>query len=163
MEFLTRSDFLGNTCQIPCFSSPEAVEPAEWAAVFFDPASLPAGEGGYLIPEQWQRSLPGAELMVSSAASGGDLRQHFREAVTTGRPCWLLMEPMAAAFPLPCPDGQGRKAPQTAGDGGFFSQTLGCRYTHTPEEAVLYDTAETLEKKLQWAREAGFQGFLTME
>lgn len=114
-----------------------------------------------LVPEQWRDILPKAGILISSSISGGDLRQRFQKAAEAapGR-CWLLMERLSMAFSLPCPDGQGEAvaSPETE---GFYSEALGCRYTHQPGQVILFDTDETLEQKRQWAMEAGFLGWIS--
>ena len=134
---------------------------ADWEA----PSDFPAlqrisGLGKQLlVPERWQQDFPEAGVLVSSAMSGGDLQQRFRE-LALGRRCWLLVEPMAMAFPLPCPDGQGTPVTELPTGDGFYSEALGCRYVHRPGQAILFDTPETLERKIQLAQKTGFQGVI---
>lgn len=111
-----------------------------------------------LVPEVWREVLPQAGLLISSAISGGNLRQRFREAAK--RPCWLLTEPMKTAFPLPCPSGQGVPVLDLPKRQSFYSEALGCRYLHDPEQVILFDTEETMEKKIELARECGFAGVI---
>ncbi len=111
-----------------------------------------------LVPEVWKQILPQAGLLISSALSGGDLRQRLEEAAS--RRCFLVREPMSMTFPLPCPDGIGTPMVGIPKSAGFYSRALGCRYTHEPEKVWLYDTEETMQKKIQLAKAVGFQGYL---
>ncbi len=120
-------------------------------------------EDKLLVAEPWRSAFPQAGVLISSSISGGNLKARFQQAAEAapGR-CWLLLERMSLSFPLPCPDGQGEPVEQPQED-GFFTQSLGCRYIHTPEKVILFDTDETLEQKRQWAMEAGFLGWIKMQ
>ena len=113
-----------------------------------------------LVSEPWQAMFPQAGVLIESSISGGDLRTRFSDAADAypGR-CWLLTERLCAAFPLPCPNGQGTRTEPPA-ETGFFAESLGCRYVHKPGQVILFDTDETLEKKRQWALDTGFLGWL---
>ena len=110
-----------------------------------------------LIPEGRQAAFPQAGLLISSSISGGDLRQRFQTAARRRR-CWLLPQRLSMEFPLPCPSGQGTPVPDVPQKAGFYSEALGCRYIHAPGRFCLFDTEETLRRKVQWAEEAGFCG-----
>ena len=116
-----------------------------------------------LVAECWKNLLPEAGLLISAQISGGTLQDRLREAVSSapGR-CWLYPEPMSHFLPLPCPDGQPEpvsieadRFPQT-----FFSEEFCCRYAHsmTPPGLYLFDTPETLQRKLQLAQCTGLVG-----
>lgn len=121
-----------------------------------------------LVPEVWRRALPQAGLLIPAALSGGTLEQRLEEAAleAPGR-CWLRLEPVRMRFPLPCPTGCGQTLPQQAlnarlaGKHSFFSGDLCCWYAYDLEggaSMLLYDTEETLNRKLDMARAAGFAG-----
>lgn len=118
-----------------------------------------------LVPEVWSRLLPQAGVLISSAISGGTLRQRFQEAADTyPRRCWLLVEPLAMDFSLPCPTGCGEPASIPSGCRQFYSQSLCCYYAHffknEQGHMVLWDTQATLETKLALAKECGFLGYV---
>ena len=102
----------------------------------------------------------GLYYLVMDYVSGGDLRQRFREAAEHWQ-CWLQLQPMAVVFPLPCPDGQGSPVSELPKSAGFYSEALGCRYVHTPQQVILFDTEETLEQKIRLAQEFGFTGIIS--
>ena len=170
MVFLTLTSYNGSNLTAVWSPQTEAIDPllnteADCIAVGWeDPDALPLllqlAETGrrLLVPEIWQAALPQAELLVSSAMSGGDLKQRFRQL--PGQRCWLRLEPMRMAFPLPCPDGQGTTVTDLPESSGFYAEALGCRYIHAPGQVILFDTAETLEQKILLAKDCGFQGFV---
>ena len=170
MVFLTLTLYNGSDLTAVWSPRPEPVQPlldaeADYIAVGWeDPDALPhllqLAETGcrLLVPEIWQAALPQAELLVSSAMSGGDLKQRFRQL--SDRHCWLRLEPMCMAFPLPCPDGQGTVITDLPESSGFYAESLGCRYIHAPGQVILFDTVETLEQKILLAKACGFQGFV---
>lgn len=117
-----------------------------------------------VLPEYWSMHFPDCGVLISSAISGGDLFQRFQEASSCfpGR-CWLHLEPLRTVFSLPCPTGIGADIDEIPDGPVFYSQALCCQYAHFSQcnqgRVVLWDTDETLEKKLQLARQAGFLGF----
>ena len=166
MEFLTLTDFSGQSYRAIPYRpqmSPAETEQADYLLADQEdlplPADLPWPDDRLIVPEGWQGVFPRAALWISSAMSGGDLRQRFRELGNDCR-CWLRIEPMAARFPLPCPDGQGSPVSGLPETEGFYSEALCCRYVHKPGEVILFDTEETLERKIALAKNAGFQGLL---
>lgn len=176
MVLLPISNAAGQTFQCLYAPQPEpsnrllsAMEQADYlAANWTDPtvevpllALAQALGENLLVPERWQYILPQSGLLISSAISGGDLKHRFQEAAVAhpGR-CWLLLEPMSMVFSLPCLDGQGQTVEKPETD-GFFAESLGCRYVHTPEQVILFDTEETMEQKRQWAMAAGFTGWIS--
>lgn len=117
-----------------------------------------------VVPEVWREVLPQAGLLISSAISGGSLRQRFQEAAERSpRRCWLLLEPMQMEFPLPCHTGIGKPIDAATYDRQFFSKDLCCQYTHFIRNGqgimVLWDTEESLSKKLELAKNCNFLGF----
>lgn len=169
MVLQTLTDFYGGVHPAVCSFAPEPEEELLQAAAdeaylvldWPEPAPQPFGALGnrLLVPESWAQLFPQAGLLISSAMSGGDIRQRFKEAAEH-RQCWLQLQPMRMAFPLPCPDGEGTPVSELPKSEGFYSEALGCRYVHTPQQAVLFDTEETLEKKILLAQECGFIGIL---
>ena len=115
-----------------------------------------------IVSEVWKELLPQASIMISSAISGGSLKERFEEAVK-GRSCWLLPEPMKATFPLPFPD--GIELPNVyIPEHGFYSEFLCCYYMHyfgiARTHVVLWDTEETMTQKIQLAKALGFHGLV---
>ena len=116
-----------------------------------------------VLPEVWSRLFPQAGVLISSSISGGSLKQRFQDAAQQYPDrCWLLPEPISMEFPLPCPDGTGLEIPGLHYDNQFFSEDLGCMYTHQIKDnrgfMILWDTEETMLKKQAWAKQAGFLG-----
>ena len=118
-----------------------------------------------LVSEVWSRVLPRCGVLISSAISGGTFSQRVEEAARAyPRRCWLLLEPLSMEFPLPCPTGVGKEIPITNDGKSFYSEALCCQYTHFVQNQqgrmVLWDTADTLGRKLELARAAGFLGYV---
>ena len=162
-------DFQGREKSAVWLPAPEPAETnAEYLVVnWADPAreaaltALAARWGPrLLVPEIWRQVLPQAGLLVSSAISGGELKQRFLDVPS--RRCWLLEEPMCMTFPLPCPTGQGIPASEMPKNAGFYSPALGCRYTHRPGQVLLFDTEETMARKRRLAEQCGFLGYLRL-
>ena len=119
----------------------------------------------------WQEGC-GAAVLLSTAISGGTLRQRLEEAVSRCGEVYLDLERTRRVFPLPCPDGAGtpigaeeldRYAREA--ESCFFSPELQCKVLVHREEAavrfVLFDDAETLRCKTDLAAELGIRhGFL---
>ena len=176
MVLTTLSNFSGLCPTAACSCLPEsadllldAAKQAEFLAVCWD--TLPEPEilhdlsglsSRLLVPVSWQSLLPQAGLLVSSSISGGDLRQRF-QTLADRRCCWLVPERLCRQFPLPCPDGQGFPLSEIPRDSGFYSEALGCRYVHRPQNVILFDTEETLEYKIHLAQECGFLGVFSTE
>ena len=168
MVLQTLTDFYGGTHSAVCSFAPEPEEEllqaeAEYVVVDWPQPASPALavlDSRLLLPESWAHLFPQAGLLISSAMSGGDLRQRFREAAEH-RQCWLQLQPMAVVFTLPCPDGQGSPVSELPKSVGFYSEALGCRYVHTPQQVILFDTEETLEQKIRLAQECGFTGIIS--
>ena len=116
-----------------------------------------------LVPVCWRQLLPEAGLLISAQLSGGTLQERLTEAAQAapGR-CWLYLESMSHFLPLPCPDGQPEPIsvePERFAK-TFFSEDFCCRYAHslTPPGLFLFDTPETMQRKLQLAQYAGLIG-----
>lgn len=170
MVLQTLTDFYGGAHGAVCSCAPEpeeellqsAQEAAYLVVDWPQPASQALAVLGsrLVVPEGWAQLFPEAGLLISSAMSGGEIRQRFQDAAAH-RQCWLQLQPMAVAFSLPCPDGQGVPVSELPKSDGFYSEALGCRYVHTPQQVILFDTEETLEQKIRLAQACGFAGMLT--
>ena len=79
------------------------------------------------------------------------------------RRCWLLLEPMAMEFSLPCPTGTGTPVPRPTEGNSFFSEALCCQYAHFVRNQqgfmLLWDTEHSLRQKMRLAKQAGFLGY----
>ena len=111
-----------------------------------------------IVPEVWKELLPQASLLVSSALSGGEIQERFEDAARC-RSCWLLIEPMCIRFPLPFPNGIGTQISEPPNH-GLYSKIMCCYYAHNESSVILWDTEETIERKMHLARSAGFKGFV---
>lgn len=114
-------------------------------------------ESRLVVPEVWKEVLPKASLLISSAISGGSLKERFLSAAEQ-RSCYLLIEPMKAAFPLPFPHGKALPCTYVP-EYSFFSKDLCCYYAHFPGSVVMWDTEESLHQKMQLAKDMGFLGY----
>lgn len=109
------------------------------------------------VREIWRELLPEASLLISSAICGGDIRTRFEEAARS-RSCYLLLEPIRMKFSLPCPDGHGENIQALPDGPHFYSDALFCNYTHSPDAVILWDTEQTIERKICAAMDVGFLG-----
>ena len=121
-----------------------------------------------LLPECWRDLLPQAGVLISSAISGGSFRQRLEDALLAApKRCWLLVEPASMVFPLPCPTGCGQPVSPPQAHNGFYSEALCCYYTHSAEDETgsftLFDTEDTLQRKLELARDLGFCGWVSSD
>ena len=117
-----------------------------------------------LVPEVWSQLLPRAGVLISSALSGGTFAQRVADAAECyPRRCWLLLEPMAMEFSLPCPTGTGTPVPRPTEGNSFFSEALCCQYSHFVRNQqgfmLLWDTEHSLRQKMALAKQAGFLGY----
>ena len=144
--------------------------PALETARFCD-APLRRGLQPILTENAWQAGC-GAEMMISSALSGGDLRTRLEEAMERCGGLCLDLERLRRSFPLPCPDGEGEALSAGAlaealrrGAKPAFSEELMCK-AFTAEikgetRFVLFDDRETLRRKARLAASLGIRrGFL---
>ena len=114
-------------------------------------------------------------MLVSSALSGGSLRQRLEEALERfgGGRMALALERVAEDFFLPSPTGSGQPLSQEELSARmeqlrpsvFFSGELCARYfTYMSRESgahfVLFDDGDTLRRKLEVARSLGIHTFL---
>ncbi len=145
------------------FAGPFRQDLAALAACF---AAAPVGR--LYVPEVYHT---GGAALVSTALSGGDLRQHLQEAVRrygAGHVA-LDVERVRMDFRLPCPTGEGE--PLTgAGLSAllrervphrFFSRELCARYGTYAQNGqghlVLFDDGATLREKLRLGEELGIR------
>ncbi len=124
-----------------------------------------------LTENAWQAGC-GAEMLISSALSGGDLRSRIEEAKSRCGDLCLDLERLCRSFPLPCPDGEGEElSPQALagflrrGAKPVLSEELGCKAFTAQVKGetrfVLFDDRETLCKKARLAASLGVRrGFL---
>lgn len=136
---------------------------------------LLAQNGGQLfVPEAYGSDVLRANVVLSTALSGGCLRQRLEEARQRFGPRLALdLQRLRMSFPLPCPTGEG--CPLTGAElqalmaeqqaAVFFSRDLCAKYFTCPQEEnarfVLFDDEETLREKLRLGRELGIAtGFL---
>lgn len=126
------------------------------------------------VPESYGGDVPRAAVVLSTALSGGCLRQRLEEARQRFGPRLALdLQRLRMRFPLPCPTGEG--CPLTGAElqalmaeqptAVFFSRDLCAKYftCHWEGNArfVLFDDEETLREKLRLGRELGIAtGFL---
>ena len=162
-----------NFPEIPCctlqtlpdlWSGPTAV--LEWDRNDEDALRLLAQDLGpkLVLPEVWQDVFPYAGVLISSSISGGTLGLRLQEAaIRNPQRCWLLVEPMQMQFSLPCPAGVGMPICRPHTEHSFDSEALCCQYTHFIHNGhgamVLWDTEQTLQRKLELAQYYGFQGY----
>lgn len=125
------------------------------------------GVGRLYLPEAYGE-VPEALVLVGTALSGGDYREHLAEAARRwGGPHRLALraERLRMDFPLPCPAGVGTPLAaeefQALAEGAvsFFSPELCARYFTCRREGqhrfILYDDAATLREKLRIGAELG--------
>ncbi len=126
---------------------------------------LKAANISLIVHEEWGYEYETATVLVSSAISGGTLKQRLSEAAETfGAERILLdIEPIFKDFLLPAPDGEGKslsfdefsELTDRYSSATFYSPELCCNYYTYFESGnthiVLYDTAGTVKKKLQLA------------
>ncbi|NCE64508.1 hypothetical protein D1159_07900 [Pseudoflavonifractor sp. 524-17] len=122
------------------------------------------------VPEAYGASAPHALVLISSALSGGSLRQRLTDAAQkfgAGRLA-LYVERVAEDFYLPSPTGRGAPLSRTElaerleqlSPSVYFSKDLCARYfTYMAKENgahfVLFDDAGSIAKKLQLAGSLG--------
>lgn len=127
-----------------------------------------------LAPLHLARAAPQARVLVPSALSGGsfsELLDRSQSSLGPGR--WgLMLEKMAARFPMPAPAPAGQPLDQAGLEGllrqnsgrSWFSPELCARYftvgTGTDRGFVLFDDRETAGRKLRMAAAAGAAALL---
>lgn len=120
------------------------------------------------VPEGYASAAPQAGVIVGTALSGGNLREHLHHASKRyGNRLALDVERVRMDFPLPCRSGKGtpltgielKELMERISPSVFFSPDLCARYFtyrgETGPRFVLFDDAETIKRKLQLGRELG--------
>lgn len=127
------------------------------------------------LPERYIDAAPGAVMLLCSAISGGNFSEYLQNAAARRRGGRLALdvERLRMDFRLPCPSGQGVplggeefRRLTALSSARFFSPELCARYftyirsgeTHF----VLFDDAETLNRKVRIAAEMGFSAAFFM-
>lgn len=126
------------------------------------------------VPENYSRCAPNAQVIVSSALSGGSLSLRLEEARERyGHDRVALgLEVVREDFPLPSPSGSGislsgeelHRLMERLSPSVFFSNELCARYfTYTTPEGgahfVLFDDGDTLRRKVETAHSLGIHTF----
>lgn len=130
------------------------------------------------VPEGYVTACPSVKAVISTALSGGSLKQRLSQVAEKLGPqrVALGLEWVAEDFTLPAPDGAGVHLSQEELDrlleqrapAVYFDQELCAHYftyMHTGQSAhfVLYDNASSMVKKLAIAHALGIQeGFLPL-
>lgn len=130
------------------------------------------------VPEGYVTACPSVKAVISTALSGGSLKQRLSQVADTYGPerVALGLEWVAEDFTLPAPDGAGVHLSQEELDqllekrapAVYFDQELCAHYftyMHTGQSAhfVLYDNASSMTKKLAIAAALGIrEGFLPL-
>lgn len=123
------------------------------------------------VSESCGRAAEKASVLISTALSGGSLRQRLTEAVERfgANRVTLWVERVAEDFLLPSPKGRGtpltmeelERCKEEYGSGVFFSDELCAHYfTYMTGERghfVLFDDAGSIRKKLDIAGELGVE------
>ena len=145
------------------FSADGAV-PADYEGpVFCERRFCPACPG-WLAEQARARAYPSHPVFLDARTSGGSFSARLRLAKAQyGGRLWVWLTPMAHVFPIPCPDGEGApvceaQKTQMLSLPGHESEALMCRYAFFLNEQeqpqmFLYDTPQTLRKKLQLLQE----------
>ncbi len=119
-----------------------------------------------ILTESAWRAGCGAEELISTALSGGDLRSRLEEARARCPQLCLDLERLCRSFPLPCPDGEGDPLPRQTltwllrrGAKPSFSEELMCKAFHAEIKGetrfILFDDRETLCRKAVLAASLG--------
>ena len=119
------------------------------------------------VPQSYEADAPEAVMFLCSALSGGNFREYLGEWKKNrgAEKLALDVERLRMDFPLPCPSGvgtplSGEELQKRLTANTFFSPELCARYcTYTENGAVrflLYDDAETMNRKVLIAEELGF-------
>ncbi|MCI8419670.1 MAG: hypothetical protein HFF79_04065 [Oscillospiraceae bacterium] len=121
------------------------------------------------VPEPYGRLVPQARVLISTALSGGTLRQRVEEAAESYGMERLAfdLQRLRMDFPLPCPSGEGtpltgqalasmmeQRTPSV-----FYSRDLCAKYFTFTQEGeghfVLFDDGDTILRKIRMGQELG--------
>lgn len=123
----------------------------------------------FFVTEPYSLCAPNAKVLLPSALSGGNFCEHLKRGVHSvgKRRAVLDLEWLRMDFPLPCPSGEGtvlterelRELHDAEQAVSFYSQPLAADYfgyaRREEHHFVLYDTPETLSKKIRIASSLG--------
>lgn len=136
---------------------------------FLDPVCVAFGLSLF-VPQAYADAAPHGYILVRSDLSGGYFPKYAQEcAAKYPNRAVLELRPASAEFVLPSPSGVGtsitpalrKQLLETHDASVFFSPDLLCSYFAFWDakelHMVLYDTQETIQKKLACAEEAGFR------
>lgn len=127
---------------------------------------------GLLVPEAY--ASDGGTVLVNTAVSGGSLLEHLQSSMGRYGRSALDLQRLSMDFILPALSGRGRPMPleelqsllKAEAPAVFFSQDLCARYfTYTRDgktHFIIYDDAETLNRKLRIGSSLGYQTALVM-
>lgn len=121
------------------------------------------------VPEDY--AVPEASVLICTALSGGTLRERLSDAAARygAQRVALDCQRLAMDFLLPCRSGEGSPLTreelaalrESSGAAVFFSEELCANYFSFRRDGkmhfVLFDTAETLKRKLRLGRERGME------
>lgn len=128
----------------------------------------------FCLPERYANYVSNAQLMVSSAISGGTLQAHLTKLIESygAERLVLCLERSAEDFYLPAPQGSGRPLTRdelqqriaTIAPSIFFSNELCAHYfTYMSRDSgahfILFDDVGSLRKKIASAEELGIHRF----
>lgn len=121
------------------------------------------------LPEAYASEAPEGVILLCSSVSGGNFREYLQEKAAKRAPGRLALdaERLRMDFRLPCPSGEGRPLEEREfqrlmeqGPTVFFSPDLCARYFTYVQNGqthfVLFDDAQTLNRKVRTAAELGF-------
>ena len=132
---------------------------------------------GFFLPARCAAFSRRAFLFLSSAVSGGSLRQRLKETAETfgAKRLVLALERSAEDFPLPSPNGKGKALTSEeladllrhlGGKPQFSLDLCACTLPYLDRQSrprlLLYDNADSLRRKRDLARELGIERFFLL-
>lgn len=129
----------------------------------------------FYLPEAYSNYSGSARILISSAISGGSLRQRLSDAAERYGPqrITLCLDRSAEDFSLPAPNGSGRPMSREElrqkikdlSPSLFFSHELCAHYftymdRNSGAHFVLFDDVGSIRKKIDLAEQAGIHRFL---
>ena len=133
------------------------------------PSALPISTNT-LLPLSLAAQYPENPVCVCSHITSNTLKAQLSEAIATyGARLWFLVSPFCDVYPLPCPPGGGKRISRTASAilrserSGLYTDAFCCNYCApvSPVQSLhLYDTQQTVEKKLALAQLLGIKNAL---